>query len=360
MRMWLSAWPQAFPVKVGQVDVQSLENRWLLIRRVSAYGAALAMTPYLLIKISWVIGALLGLLPRAEQSSVTGFVVLNTVTIGMSAAGIALALALTRRWGARISAVPLLACAWIGCGFLVPMIPYAVLDSLLSHGDETSGSEAAMPGWEASLIQFSFLGMGLGLAVALPLYLRGRWPAAFIGRVRHGAAAAGPGQAHQSWPAMTAIVAAIVVGVLNLYWAAGGTIGLRHPFARNLEWHLQAGNFGLWSLVGAWSVWVITRARPAALPVWIPVSLGWLASGFVVAWSCWKLPITLYLAIGPQVSTVWPENLAVAAAHNTLGVIAGTTVLIALLRAYRVRRRVAVDHRGVVDPDDFSRTRPAC
>lgn len=320
------------------MDLLVSERRWLSVRRFSAYGAALAMTPYLLIKISWVVGALLGLLPRAEQLSVPGFVFLNVVTIGMAAAGITLALALIRPWGDRIPAVPLLACAWIGCGFLIPMIPYALLDSLLSADDAASGADAAvMPGWEASLIQLSFLGMGIGLAVALPLYLRGRWPAAFVGRVRPGAAAAAPEPVHRSWPAVTALVATTVLGVTNLYWAAGGTLGLRHPSARILEWQLQAGNFGIWSIVGAGSIWVLVRARHAALPVWIPVSLGWLASGFLVAWSCWKLPFALYLAVASPADTVWPENLAVAAVHNVLGVVAGTTLLTVLLRTYRAR-----------------------
>ncbi|MEO3816404.1 hypothetical protein ABGB21_07205 [Plantactinospora sp. B24E8] len=332
------------------MDLLVSERRWLSVRRFSAYGAALAMTPYLLIKISWVVGALLGLLPRAEQLSVSGFVFLNVVTIGMAAAGITLALALVRPWGERIPAVPLLACAWIGCGFLIPMIPYALLDSLLSADDGASGADAAvLPGWEASLIQLSFLGMGIGLAVALPLYLRGRWPAAFVGRVRPDAAAACQGQPHRSWPAVTAVVSTVALGAINLYWAAGGTLGLRHPSARILEWHLQAGNFGIWSVVGAGSVWVLLHARHAALPLWIPVSLGWLASGFLVAWSCWKLPFAFYLAVASPADTVWPEELAVAAVHNVLGVVAGTTVLTVLLRTYRAR--LDSRHSSIVGAD---------
>ncbi|WP_432987157.1 hypothetical protein [Dactylosporangium sp. CA-233914] len=305
---------------------------------VFAYGAALAMTPYLLIKISWVVAALSGLLPRAEHLSVAGFVVLNTVTIGMAAAGIALALALVRPWGERIPALVVLSCAWIGCGFLVPMTPYAVLDTLLSAGDEASGSEASvMPSWEASLIQVSFLGMSVGLAVALPFYLRARWPAAFAGRVGDGTAAVRPSGAYRPGAAMIALVGALVVGMLDLYWAAGGTIGLRHPAERELTWYLQAGNTGIWSLAGAWGVWVIARARQA-VPLWIPVSVSWLVSGFLVAWGCWKLPFAVYQAVGSEVDTVWPEHLGVAAAQFLISIAAGTAMLSTVLHAYRARQ----------------------
>ncbi len=308
------------------------------IGEAAGYGAALTMTPYLLIKMSWVAGALSGLLPRTEQLSVAGFVVLNIVTIGMAATGIALALALVRPWGQRIPALAVLSCAWLGCGFLVPMIPYMLLDTLLSTGGATSGPESStMPSWEGPLIEVSFLGMGLGLAISLPFYLRGRWPAGFAGRVRRGDASVGPSEAYQPRLAILAVLGAVLVGVLNLVWAVGGTIGLRHPGARELDWYLQAGNSGIWSLAGAWGVWVLLRAR-SAMPLWIPVTVSWLASGFLVAWGCWKLPFELYLSAGSEVSTVWPEQLGVAAAQSLLSIAAGTAILRTVLRNYRARR----------------------
>ena len=93
------------------------------------------------------------------------------------------ALALVRPWGMRIPGAPLTFCAWVGTGFLVPVLPYAVLSSLLSSGDGNpkNGGDAgpSMPVWEAALVQIGFVGMGLGLAIALPAYLRRRWPDAF-------------------------------------------------------------------------------------------------------------------------------------------------------------------------------------
>jgi hypothetical protein len=317
------------------------EGRRISVGTVAGYGAALTMTPYLLIKISWVVGALSGLLPRTDDLSVAGFVVLNMVTIGMAATGIVLALALVRPWGRRIPALAVLPCAWIGCGFLVPMIPYMLLDTLLSTGASTSDSDSSIiPAWEGPLIEVSFLGMGVGLAIALPFYLRGRWPAAFAGRVTRGGAGVSPSEAHKPRAAMIGALGAVVVGALSLYWASGGTIGLRHPGARELGWYLQVGNSGIWALAGAWGVWVLLRAR-SAMPLWIPVIVSWLASGFLVAWNCWKLPFALYLAIEPDVGTVWPEQLGVVAAQFLLSIAAGIAILITIVRTYRRRQSLS-------------------
>ncbi|MFJ8791592.1 hypothetical protein [Streptomyces sp. NPDC102462] len=66
------------------------------IGRAAAYGAAAALVPYLVIKVSWVVGSLLGLLPVGRGFGLGGWLVLNTVTIAMAAAGITLGLALVR------------------------------------------------------------------------------------------------------------------------------------------------------------------------------------------------------------------------------------------------------------------------
>lgn len=287
------------------------------VRAVFAYGAAAAMTPYLLIKISWVAGALLGQAPR-------GVVALNTITIGMAAAGITLALALVRPWGERIPAVAVLSCAWIGCGFLIPMLPYAAVDSLLAAGDEASGEATVMPAWEYSLIQFSFIGLGVGLAGALPFYMRARWPSAFAGRVTDVRPSRG-------FRPRIALAGTVVVGALSLWWAAGGTAGLEHPGARELSWHLQAANTALWSLAGAWSIWVLTRAR-SAVPLWLPISLSWLVSGFLAAWGAWKLPFAVLQLAGADVGTVWPEQPVVAVALFLVSVVAGAAALGVVLR----------------------------
>ncbi|MEU7577668.1 hypothetical protein AB0B50_08700 [Streptomyces sp. NPDC041068] len=299
--------------------------------RIGAYGAASTLTPYLLIKVSWVAGALLGLAPTGTGFGVTGWVVLNTVTIGMAAAGIAVALALVRPWGLRIPAKPLVFCAWVGTGFLVPLVPYAVLDSLFGPADaapERGGDDdPSMPGWEAVLMQIGFVGMGIGLALALPAYLRRRWPETFAGRVGDGRARTGAVQA-APWSAL----AAVAIGLFWLYWAAGGTVGIARPEERVLTGRLLTGVLGAWALLAAAAVLVIARGRPARLPRWIPLGIGWLGSGSLFAWSAWKLPYTLHLALTNPADAPLPENLAVAACLHAAAVAAGATMSASLVR----------------------------
>ncbi|WP_046494188.1 hypothetical protein [Streptomyces odonnellii] len=308
-------------------------DRWDRVGRVAAYAAALALTPYLLIKVSWVVGSLLGLLPVGAGFGKTEWVVLNCATIGMAGIGIAVALALVRPWGMRIPGAPLAFCAWVGTGFLVPVLPYAVLSSLLGSADSgpESGSDVgpSMPVWEAALVQIGFVGMGLGLAVALPAYLRRRWPDAFAGRLGDGGGGS-PGAL--PWT----VVVGSAVGLIWLYWAVGGTAGVAHRGERDLAWYVLSGLFGFWALVASAATWAAVRGRPARVPRWGPMVLGWLGSGSLFAWSGWKLPFTLYLAVVRPAGAALPENLALAAVLHVAAVAAGAAMLRALVRTRQV------------------------
>ncbi|GAA4685559.1 hypothetical protein [Streptomyces youssoufiensis] len=304
-------------------------DRWDRAGRAAAYGAALALTPYLLIKASWVVGSLVGLLPVGAGFGMTEWVVLNSATIGMAGTGIAVALALVRPWGMRIPGAPLVFCAWVGAGFLVPVLPYAVLTSLLGSADDGAegGDDAdpSMPVWEAVLVQTGFVGMGLGLAIALPTYARRRWPDAFVGRLGdHGEG--GP----RALPWMTVVGAA--VGLVWLYWAVGGTAGVAHRDERGTAWYALSATFGCWALAASLATWAAVRGRPARLPRWVPMALGWLGSGSLFAWSGWKLPLTLYLAIARPADASLPEDLALAAVLHLAAVVAGAAMLRALIR----------------------------
>ncbi|WP_405786105.1 hypothetical protein [Streptomyces sp. NBC_01367] len=308
-------------------------ERWDRVGRRAGYGAALALLPYLLIKVSWVVGSLLGLLPVGNGFGKAEWVVLNTVTVGMAAIGIALALALVRPWGMRIPGAPVAFCAWVGSGFLVSILPFGVLGALLDTGADTQGGGAgspadptdpAMPVWEGLLVQFGFVGMGLGLTLAVPAYLRRRWPDVFAGRIGGGPRTALP------WAA----VVGAAVGLLWLYWAAGGTAGIAHPVERNADWYVLGAVSGFWALAASAAVGMIARARPARLPRLLPLVFGWVGSGSLFAWSGWKLPITLYVAWAEPVGARPPENLAVAVVLHGCAVVAGAAMLRTLVRPH--------------------------
>ncbi|MFD8636194.1 hypothetical protein [Streptomyces sp. NPDC059533] len=309
-------------------------DRWDQVGRNAAYGAALALSPYLLIKVSWVVGSLVGVLPIGNGFGLTEWVVLNTVTVGMAVIGIALALALVRPWGMRIPGVLVAFCSWVGSGFLVSVLPFGLFSALLNVGGDArggAGDDPAMPVWEGVLVEFAFVGMGLGLALAVPAYLRRRWPDAFIGRV---------GDGPRTVPPWAAAVGA-VVGLVWLYWAAGGTLGIAHPAQRNTDWYVLAAVWGFWALAGSAGIWTVTRARPAGLPRRLPLTLGWVGSGSLFAWSAWKLPLMLYVAMADPADVTPPENITVAVVLHLCAVVAGAAMMRILVRT---RMGVAESH----------------
>ncbi|MFD7162947.1 hypothetical protein [Streptomyces violascens] len=101
-----------------------------------------------------------------------------------------------------------------------------------------------MPGWEGALIQFSFIGMALGLALALPAYLRRRRPKAFTARGADGTRTA------VSWAAAVAAI----VGLTWLHWAVGDTLGVAHPAERNTNEYPLSGVGAFWALAGSAAV----------------------------------------------------------------------------------------------------------
>ncbi|MGI5231312.1 hypothetical protein [Actinoallomurus sp. CA-142502] len=310
----------------GRPSAGIVGARWSAARRLAGRSAALTMSLYLLVKVIWIAAALVGHGP--PDAGTAGWVGLNAVTVGMSAVGVMLGLALAQRWGRRLPALPVVLISWVGAGFLVPMLPYMVISTVLDaagvdRGGDQSGGSGSVPGWEMVFIAIGFAGMAVGLAVALPIYLRQRWPNHFLGRV---------GQLRLSasrW-AWAGMLAAVMLGLLWSYWGFGGTIGLdpSHRDQWDLNGRLLNVNAGLWALIGGSNMLVFARRRPAGLPLWIPMTSVFAASGSLFAWSCWKLPLAV-IRPGGYVTAEYP---VVAVIEHALSIGAGLALLIAAIK----------------------------
>ena len=160
---------------------------------------------------------------------------------------------------------------------------------------------------------------------------RRRWPDAFIGRV---------GDGPRTVPPWAAAVGA-VLSLVWLYWAAGGTLGIAHPAQRNTDWHILAAVGGFWALAGSGGICTVAQARPARLPRWLPLTFGWVGSGSLFAWSAWKLPLMLYVALADPADVTPPEGLTVAVVLHLCAVVAGARMMRTLVRT---RIRVAESH----------------
>ncbi|WP_141583101.1 hypothetical protein [Actinomadura sp. WMMA1423] len=308
---------------IGTPDAAgSIGARWDAARRLGGYGAATSLSLYLAVKIVWIAAAALGRVPADFGGA--DWIALNAVTVGMSATGIMLGLVLARGAKWRIPAAPLVFCTWVGSGFLIPLMPYMLVSAVLGGGDEDTGGDAA-PSWELTLIGIGFAGMAIGLAVALPVYMRERWPAAFLGRLTD----RGGGAVRRARAAAAATAAPIAFWTI---WAAGGELGLdpAHRDLLDLNSRLLLGDSAVWALLGVWSALAVGSAR-RNLPAWLPTALGFTASGSLFAWGGWKLAVAV-LRPGGYATAEYP---AVAIALNALAVTGGALMLSTLLSSLR-------------------------
>ncbi|GIG63812.1 hypothetical protein [Phytomonospora endophytica] len=268
-----------------------------VVRKAAGLAAAGAVGLYLAVKVVWVVAALV-----SGRGGGADWIALNVVTIGMAGIGVALGLALAMPWGARLSARLVVFVAWVGAGFLVPMIPFMAVRGFIDGGGET---ESVMPAWHEALLVLGFGGMALGLAVAVPLYLLERWP---------GSAARTAKRITPLWT----VGGAIALAALWTYWAAGGEFGMTGNVALTAPDRLLLANSALWALIGA----AATR-----LP-----ALCFIASGSLFAWCSWKLLATVTAPGGFAPAELVP----VAVVEYGLGAAVGAAMLAGLVRAYRL------------------------
>lgn len=294
------------------------EGHWLRVGRVAAYCAVFAMAPYFVMKIFWTIDGLRGGGLHEGAWRHLNWAVINGLTVAMSGLAMLLGLALAQRWGLRLPAWLMLLPGWIGMGFLVPMLPLIPFLALANTDTGDTTAESQMAAWEIGLLSVSFAGFALGVAVAAPAYAARRWPGAFSGRVVDRR----PGV--RITVARLAAALCVALGLPQLFWALGGTIGLNGATldSRDAQWHLLTANNGVWALGAAWSAWTLTRHAGRT-----PLLLSWLASGFLFAWGSWKAVFSF--AVTPEFPP--PEHLWTLTLQNHFGAAAGLLVLVVIL-----------------------------
>ncbi|MEK8105307.1 hypothetical protein NKG94_09165 [Micromonospora sp. M12] len=114
------------------------------------------------------------------------------------------------------------------------------------------------------------------------LYLWQRWPHAVTGRTPTDPTVVSATWAVHRTVANLAAAASVALGLPQIYWALGGTIGLDQAALdhRDAQWHILTGNSGVWALIAAWGVWTVLR-RSASASLRTPMLLTWVASGAV-------------------------------------------------------------------------------
>ncbi|KES03448.1 hypothetical protein BU52_30485 [Streptomyces toyocaensis] len=306
------------------VRAEQPTDRLTRFRRIGGLGAAIAVTPYLLIKIVWTFGFFI----PTEEMGGADWRAINAATAFLAAVGIVLAMAFSRPWGERLPAWLVALPVWVGTGLLVPMLLLApVLGPAAMNRDQDAGSPDFWI-YEQILVMISLVGVGVGLPVALAGYARARWPEALRGPLRCAEPVGGTRQLQVTLARLVA-VGCVLLACVKVFWAAGGTLGLDADELdrRDLWWHMLSLSTAAWALAGAWGILVLTAHRGSRrfLP---PMAAAWVSSGMLFAYSVYNL---LTLTDMQQPSPELPIAGALARdVSAVLGVMMGLTLLLVL------------------------------
>jgi hypothetical protein len=299
------------------------------VRTIGGYGAAIAATPYLLIKIAWTFGLFL----PTEEMGATSWRVINAATAVLAVIAILLALAFSRPWGERLPA-PLIALPiWLGTGLLVPMVLLVPVLGPAAVGRDAQAGAADIWVHEQIFIMLSLVGVGVGLPIALAGYVHARWPQAVRGTVDF---VYQPGHTRglQAIIAKFVAIGCILLGTIKVFWAAGGALGLDSAMLdeRNLWWHMLSLSTGAWAFAGAWGVLLLTSGRGSRriLP---PMAAAWISSGMMFSHSLYNLLLNVDESI---------TRLEYPLAHlltNQGGIVLGVLMGMVILLVLHDRRR---------------------
>lgn len=309
-------------------------SKLMRLRRICGYGAAMAVTPYLLIKILWTLGLFL----PTEQMADTSWRIINAVTAVLAAIGIFLALAFCRPWGERLPAWLVALPIWVGTGLLVPMLLIApVLGPAAMIRDQEAGA-ADFWVYEQIFVMISLFGIGIFLPLALAGYVMARWPEALSGTTAYKES---PGNTLRLQIILARLVASgcILLGIIKMFWAVGGSFGIDPASMgeRDVWWHLLSVSASVWSFAGAWGILVISSRRGSRwfLP---PMAAAWISSGALFTNNLYSAlsSVRLDAPPSPEYPLAW---LLTTQAGIILGVIMGMIILLVV----HERRRALQD-----------------
>lgn len=254
-----------------------------------------ACVPYLTLKIAWLSGGTVGWNDTAAAQD-SALYVANAITMGMDALAVVVVLAFTFRWGLRIPAWLVLTPIWIAVGLLTPIVlsvPLGVLLQTLFSSEPLTTGDQEIQGWVYGVVYTGFTLQGLGLLTAFVLYARNRWADVFTVRTKD--VPEGATHSLQVLLARTASVFAVAFAAVHLFWALGGTAGLREAELdhRNVAQQLSDGIWGGLALAGAAALLVIVQRHGRPDRFIAPLAVAWVGAATTFAWSLYGLLVTL-------------------------------------------------------------------
>jgi hypothetical protein len=143
--------------------------------RALGWLAVAGTLPYVVLKLLWLAGSTVGTSDAAFLAD-PAVHAMNIVTLGMDLVVVALALALTHRWGDRLPAWLVLLPMWVGTGFLVPMAVSIMPGTVAEIALDGASGGPLLP-WVQPMVYGGFAWQGVFLCAAFVVHARRRWGA---------------------------------------------------------------------------------------------------------------------------------------------------------------------------------------
>jgi hypothetical protein len=298
-------------------------------RRVFGYGVIVAVLPYLVLKVLWVAGIMVGI--PEDSPAYSGWAAANAATGVIDFVAILLALALTQNWGMRLPSWLVVVPIWIGTGFLVPAFVEVVVNfaqGMIVNGQLVRVDNGLVEDWTYVVVGSSFALQGLLLAGAFVLYTRRRWADA-TAELPPGAER-GTTVGVQRVLLITGAVLAAVIAVLHLYQALAAPAAWRDgewTFATRLVEGVE-GAAAVLAVLGALTIAgsrLLRTFRAAVVSVWV-------GAGALFAYGLFRTLSNSFDA--PMAETMTTVNRLV----NLFAMLAGLVIGIAAAVALSERR----------------------
>jgi hypothetical protein len=313
----------------------------------AAWISAAACLPYLFLKVLWALDQPVGVADHSQlhnRESVAG----NAVMAVVQLVAVGLVLALVRPWGRRVPTWLLLFPVWVGTGLLFQVVIGSAILALSSTASQESSADfGGIVPWVYVVVYASFAVQGVALATAFACHVRARWGPMLgerTGDVLAPPAAGGGGSwlsRHLAELAEIVAAMALVVGVVFIYWAAGGSIGLSEARPHDnagMQASRAAGAgvaaAGLLAVAGRWG----REGR-----FWLPSALIWVGSGALVAFDMLTVVLNrLFLMFGTTLPEAdWAPIDTVLVLKGMIGVLAAVLGVLAVTAAPRHHREPA-------------------
>ena len=253
-------------------------HRWVRARLIVRYGTVLAILPYLVLKLSWISGATLGIY-RVSPLDPAVVRAGNIVTVFLELVAIVVVVVCTHPSGLRLPGWLVLTPAWIGIGLLAPFVVTGPVVTVSIATDAAGVGDESMAPWVGPLVYLGFGAQAVGVVAAFGILVRDRWAGVLTRRLSdHPIGSATATLAPVSWVLVALL---FLVAVARSSWSLGVEAGLSPALIQNrgMAERLNDAASAAFAIAAIVGLLMLVHRRRFRISGWVPVASAWIGAG---------------------------------------------------------------------------------